>query len=304
MLYPEFEELISYKNLKWDVTLTSKRQVQSGVLGGHHSPFRGTGLEFDSVRKYVPGDDIRNIDWRVTARTGSPHLKIFQEERQREVFICVDNNAEMRFGTKGTFKSVQAAHIASMLGFQGLSHQDKIHACLFGDIAEKFKFFTPKQSKTAFLQFLKRLCEPNHEHAQVLVSEMFEQISQTAHTGSLVYFISDFMELSRWDVYQSYLSKLSQKCDVIFIAVNDPLDKALVQLGKWSGFSATHEKCVVDTDNIAGCELYARQWQENRETLYQIVSKFGISLLELTTESDLKKELLLSLHNLSKRGRL
>src|SRR5690348_13237596 len=103
MLYPDFDELVSYKNLK--VGGAPARLSQSLVAGGYRSSFRGRGLEFDSVREYVPGDDIRNIDWRVTARTGSPHLKIFQEERQRTVFLCVDTHAGMRFGTRKTFKS-------------------------------------------------------------------------------------------------------------------------------------------------------------------------------------------------------
>src|SRR5690349_8564243 len=105
MLYPEFDELISYKDLKLG-RIKSNSPSKSTQKGSQHSRFRGQGLEFDSVRQYLPGDDIRNIDWRVTARTGSPHLKIFQEEKLRHIVLCVDMNASMMFGTKKTFKSI------------------------------------------------------------------------------------------------------------------------------------------------------------------------------------------------------
>src|SRR5579862_7094005 len=113
MLYPDFNDLISYKERKLGKLQLARRKVSATATGNHHSPFRGQGLEFDAVREYVPGDDIRNIDWRVTARTGSPHLKVFQEERERHIVLCVDMNATMRFGTRNTFKSVQAARVAA-----------------------------------------------------------------------------------------------------------------------------------------------------------------------------------------------
>jgi uncharacterized protein (DUF58 family) len=103
MLYPDFNDLISYKNRKLDKMQLARRKMIQAARGNHHSPFRGQGLDFDAVREYVIGDDIRNIDWRVTARTGSPHLKLFKEEKERHTIICVDMNSAMRFGTRNTF---------------------------------------------------------------------------------------------------------------------------------------------------------------------------------------------------------
>lgn len=215
MLYPEFDELVSYKDLKLDLSQGSLRASHSLTLGGQHSPFRGQGLEFDSVRQYVPGDDIRNIDWRVTARTGSPHLKIFQEERQRHILLCIDMNTGMRFGTRRTFKSVQAARIAALLGWQGMAHHDKISACLFGDIPGGIEFFTPKNGRMSFSQLLKRLCEPSAESSHVHLVEAVRRVSHAAQTGSLVYFISDFMDLESREL-ERLLSRLRQRCDVVF----------------------------------------------------------------------------------------
>lgn len=157
MLYPDLNDLVRFGDLKVHLMHPSCRSVKSKMSGGHRSSFRGQGLEFDSVREYVPGDDIRNIDWRVTARTGSPHLKIFKEERERSVVICVDMNATMRFGTRNTFKSVQAARIAALLGWSAIASQDRVSACFFGDIPEAIQFFGPKRTGKSFCSLLKVL---------------------------------------------------------------------------------------------------------------------------------------------------
>lgn len=303
MLYPEFDELISYKDLKLDIAQSSRRRSHSLTLGGQHSPFRGQGLEFDSVREYVPGDDIRNIDWRVTARTGAPHLKIFQEERQRHIVLCVDMNGGMRFGTRGTFKSVQAARIAALLGWQGMAHQDRISACLFGDVPGGVEFFTPKHSRMSFSQLLKRFSEPSTENHDIPFIEALRRLSHAAPTGSLVYLISDFMEMGEGKEQEALFSRLNQRCDVVLISVNDPADKALIPIGKLGVCSGRHEKLVVNTDSVAGRKAYALQWEENRKYLRQQAMRFGTPLIELTTDADIKKDLWLALKSLSKRGR-
>src|SRR6202789_3352703 len=104
--------------------------------GDYTSPCRGQGLAFHEVREYHFGDDIRSIDWRVTARTDKPHVKVFTEERERTVILCVDANAAMRFGTRGTFKSVQAARAAALLGSQARCSNDRVGCLVFGDVAE------------------------------------------------------------------------------------------------------------------------------------------------------------------------
>lgn len=302
MLYPEFDELISYKDLKFNLAQSSYRSSKSLVQGGQHSPFRGQGLEFDSVREYVPGDDIRSIDWRVTARTGSPHLKIFQEEKLRHILLCIDMNASMRFGTRGTFKSVQVARIASLLGWQGIAHQDRISACLFGDVPGGIEFFTPKQNKMSFSQLLKRLSQASPEKHHVPLIEALRRINQAAHTGSLVYIISDFMDREEEKEQDVLISRLSKRCDIVFVTVNDPADKALIPVGRMGVFSG-HEKFVVNTNSLSGRQAYALQWEENRKSLYQKVTQFRIPLIELSTEADIKKDLWLALKSLSKRSR-
>ena len=111
--------------------------------GDYASPFRGQGLAFHEVREYRFGDDIRSIDWRVTARTDKPHVKVFTEERERTVILCIDANAAMRFGTRGTFKSVQAARAAALLGWQANGSNDRVGCIVFGDVPGGMQFFAP-----------------------------------------------------------------------------------------------------------------------------------------------------------------
>jgi uncharacterized protein (DUF58 family) len=301
MLYPDFNDLIAFKDRKSDLVHPSYRSGKSIVSGNHHSPFRGQGLEFDCVREYVPGDDIRNIDWRVTARMGSPHLKLFREERERHIVISVDMNAAMRFGTKNTFKSVQAARIAALLGWRGIAHQDRISACLFGDVPQGIQFFAPKRTRKSFCTLLKMLSEPPAERHHILLEDVLQHISQAAHTGSLIYLISDFMDINKAFQQGASISRLNKRCDLVFIAVNDQADKAIYP-GGTIGFCANDtEKIYVNTESIAGRKAYAAQWNENRQRLYEITSRLKVPMIELTTESDVHRDLTLGLKNIARR---
>ncbi len=301
MLYPDFEDLVALKNRKSKLAHTSKRSVKSTVPGNHHSPFRGQGLEFDSVREYVPGDDIRCIDWRVTARTGSPHLKIFKEDRERHRIICVDMNAPMRFGTKNTFKSVQAARTAALLGWQGLAEHDCVSACLFGDVPDGLQFFAPKRTRKSFCSMLKMLSEPVMQNHTVSIQEALKHMSKASHTGSLIYLISDFMDLQKNLQNEAQLSRLCKRCDVIFIAINDRADKSIYPVGTLRFCGIDKEKIYVNTESLAGRNTYTHQWNENRQNLYELTSKFKIPLIELTTESDIHRDLILGLKSIGKR---
>lgn len=300
MLYPDFNDLVAMRNRKLRVDASSRRLIKSMISGNRRSPFRGRGLELDSVREYVPGDDIRNIDWRVTARTGQPHSKLFQEERERHLVVGIDMNSAMRFGTRKTFKSVQAAYVAAMLGWQGLAQQDRVSACLFGDVPHGVCFFPPKRTQKSFCHILKMLASPSvHRHAIPLESALL-RMEQSVQSGSLVYLISDFMNIHETLVHQS-LARLSKKCEVICIAINDPMEKTLYPFGV-VGFGVNErEKIYVDTRDLQGRKAYETRWAETRKMLHDITAKLKISLVELTTESDIMKELTLKLKRVAKR---
>lgn len=301
MLYPDFNELVAFKDRKSDLSQLSKKTVQSIVSGNHHSLLRGQGLEFDSVREYVPGDDIRNIDWRVTARTGSPHLKLFKQERERHIAICVDMNASMRFGTRNTFKSIQAARIASLLAWQGVAQHDRISACLFGDVPNGIHFFPAGKTRKSLCSLLKMLSQRPVERHEVHLGQILRPINQGMPAGSLIYLISDFMNIDQIQGFEAELVRLNKRGSVIFIAVNDQADISIPPVGTVQFCISNSEKYNVNTDSLSGKAAYEAQWKENRKRLYATSNRCKIPLLELTTESDIRRELIQGLKMFVKR---
>ena len=170
-----------------------KRSKQSGA---YVSRFKGRGMEFDEARLYQPGDDIRSIDWRVTARTGKTHTKVFREERERPVFISVDNRPSMHFATRGVFKSVQAAKIAALLAWTAQQKGDRIGGQIFSNThCQEIK---PQNGKHGVLRFFNALTKQSSTTAlEMSLDHALARLVQHARPGSLVYVISDFRYNSR-----------------------------------------------------------------------------------------------------------
>lgn len=302
MLYPNFEDLAALKKLKHRARDSLVRSLASASAGNHRSNIRGQGLEFDFVREYVPGDDdIRNIDWRVTARMGSPHLKIYKEEKERQVTIAVDMNASMRFGTRNTFKSIQAARAASLLGWRGIASQDKISACLFGDLENQIQLFPPRRGQKSFFNLLKALSTPPVEHHHIPLEKALQELSRFAQTGSLTYLISDFMDLDSHFNGEASLSRLKRKGGLILISINDPADQEIPPVGIVGFCANPARKIFVNTESHSGRNAYAAQWQENRLRLRRLASRLNIHLIELTTESNIERDLLFELDHIGIR---
>lgn len=300
MLYPDLKDLISYKQCKRDKARHVRRKMHTHATGQAPSPFRGRGLNFDAVREYVLGDDIRNIDWKVTARTGSAHLKLFQEDKQRHTTICVDMNAAMRFGTRGTFKSIQAARCAALLGWQALHSQDRLHACLFGDVIGGLQNVAFKDTRKALSGMFKTLTQAPAETHLVSLETVLQHLCRSTRTGSLIYLISDFMDLSPALLQNLSFMRLNKRCDLVLIAINDPSDQALTSAGV-VGFSGEHtNRLLINTDSLKGRAAYSAAWEANRHALKTITNRYQIPLISLTTESVIQYDLLLALKTLSR----
>ncbi|MDP1970235.1 MAG: DUF58 domain-containing protein, partial [Methylobacter sp.] len=207
--------------------------IRSGQSGGYVSRFKGRGMEFEEARGYQPGDDIRSIDWRVTARTGETHTKVFREERERPVFISVDNRPAMHFATRGVFKSVLAAKLAGLLAWAAQHHGDRIGGQIFtGSVCRELK---PQNGKHAVLRFLNAISNQDDynrlDQATITLEHVLARLMQHARPGSLVYIISDFRGIN--DQVESYLAKLSRHCEVVLIFVYDPLESHLPEKGRY-----------------------------------------------------------------------
>jgi uncharacterized protein (DUF58 family) len=195
---------------------------------------KGRGMEFDEARHYQPGDDIRAIDWRVTARTGKTHTKIYREERERPVFLFCDFSPSMMFGTRLLTKSMQVAHICSLISWSAAAHGDKVGALLFNQ--SQHKEVKPLARKRAVLHICHELMDLHAtSHEQVASTEDDTQafadacarLRRLARPGSLVYLLSDFQHLG--SAAQQHLSQLSRHCEVRAIIVDDPIEHSLPQ---------------------------------------------------------------------------
>ncbi len=301
MLYPDFKELLELGYRSSGISLTSRKKSRSAVSGDYRSPFRGRGLEFEEVRRYVHGDEVRSIDWRVTARTGVPHLKLFSEDRERSVFICTDVNKTMRFGTRGTFKSIQAARVASFLGWASVRENNATGASFFGNVPNGMRFFGARRSRRSLWRMLKQLCDKQDYHnAPVPLDEHLRHLAKAVPSGSLVFVISDFLSPCR--ELRKALANLQRRSDVILISVNDPADAHLPQVGPLIFEGQNRERLLIDTNDIKGVKSYERKWHENRRSLEIMTGTLGIGLIYIYTNKDAASDLAMGLQRIRQKG--
>ncbi len=291
MLYPDFDELIRLGQNASRLQVLSGRQSMSAGSGDYVSPFRGQGLAFHEVREYHFGDDIRSIDWRVTARTDKPHVKVFTEERERTVILCIDANSAMRFGTRGTFKSVQAARAAALLGWQANDRNDRVGSIVFGDVPKGIKYFAPARSRQALWQTLKllSLTTQGANSAPVTLETALKYAERIAPTGTLLLVICDFPYAT--EMLEKRLTNLRRTCDVVLIPIDDPADRGIPAMETVVFEDQAGLKLTLDTDSRIGREAYARQWRENRKRLEDIAARRRIGIVDLHTDKDVYTDL-------------
>lgn len=259
--------------------------IRSGQSGGYVSRFKGRGMEFEEARMYQPGDDIRSIDWRVTARTGETHTKVFREERERPVFISVDNRPAMHFATRGVFKSVLAAKLAGGLAWAAQHNGDRIGGQIFSrNVCRELK---PKNGKHAVLRFLNALvCEgelATKAFPLITLEQVLARLIQHARPGSLVYIISDFRGIN--GQVETYLAKLSRHCEVVLIFVYDPLESHLPEKGRYR-FTDDKRDVVIDTGDRQRLLKYQQHFTERLHQLEQIAKKMGLAFIQCSTTDD------------------
>jgi len=256
--------------------------IRSRQSGGYVSRFKGRGMEFDEARLYQPGDDIRSIDWRVTARTGKTHTKVFREERERPVFISVDNRPAMQFATRGVFKSVQAAKVAALLAWTAQHKGDRIGGQVYTDsICQEVK---PQNGKHAVLRFFNALVHSRSTiQLEVTLEKTLARLIQHARPGSLVYIISDFRGLNQ--KAENHLAKLSRHCDVVLIHIYDELESHLPAKGRYR-FTDEQRDVVIDTGDNQRLLSYQQQYQQRLEYLQHTAKKLGLLFFQCSTTDD------------------
>ncbi len=241
-------ELIALKPRCNALSLPMHRPSVSALAGAYRSRFRGRGVDFVESRSYLPGDDIRNMDWRVTARTGKPHTKIFQEERERPVLVVVDANPSLYFGTRTRLKSVAAGQLAAAIAWAAVRRGDRIGAFLFAP--DRHRELRPAGGRRGAMRVIQGLVDwlnPESAHqGQEPLSVSLERVRHTVRPGSLVLIISDFFNLD--EQCHRHLSRLRQHNDVIGCQIMDPAEQDLpagrfpISDGEHSAMLDTHQQ--------------------------------------------------------------
>jgi uncharacterized protein (DUF58 family) len=289
MLIPDLKELIRLRAVLSNQKL-QRAQTANKSYGDYTSLFHGLGVEFETVRPYVVGDDVRYIDWRVTARSGKPHIKTFRAESDRNVFIVVDANAYMRFGTRGTFKSVQAAKVAALLCWKSLQQQDRVGGLVFGDIHKGVQYFAPTKTDGSSLQMLRLLCNKDIVPQDAMpIATALDYLVQVVTPQSLIFIISDFSMQPIANLEKALIA-LRKKCKTLLLPICDPSDYEMPDIGPVV-FVNGNEKVQLDTHNSAARTAYRKAWQQYQATLSGVAKKIGAPMIWLETAADPVKTL-------------
>ena len=256
----------------------TKGLVNEIFSGEYHTVFKGRGMEFSEVREYVPGDDIRLIDWNVSARTGSPFVKIFSEERELSMMLVVDMSRSGTFGTSYRMKDEVAIEICALLAFSAMKNNDKVGLLIFTDKVEKF--LPPRKGRQHVLRVLREIVYHEPENTGTNMKSALEYLLRVIRRNSVVFILSDFMD----DGYQKSLRVLSSKHDVIAIKVTDKLEMELPDAGLISLVDAeTGENVVIDTSDNKIRNSYSALRQAQQEGLEKMFKKINLDHITIKT---------------------
>ncbi len=283
------DELIQLRLRASNLSLDSRRQAVSATSGVHASRFRGRGIDYQESRNYQPGDDIRNMDWRVMARTGRPHTKLYQEERERPVIVMVDFSPSMFFATRGAFKSVVAARAAALIGWATIRNGDRIGAFFFG--GGRHHEIRPAGGRRGVLRLIRDLAawtEPHDRTSADGLGEALRRLRRVARPGSLVFMLSDFYSLD--DATDGHLTRLRQHNDLVACQILDPLELAPPPPGRY-GVTDGHATRVLDTRSKALRNAYRDYFTAHDHRVRELLRKRAVPLVRLVTRDDVAETL-------------
>ncbi|MEL6614342.1 MAG: DUF58 domain-containing protein, partial [Bacteroidota bacterium] len=278
--------------------------------GEYHSAFKGRGIEFAEVRPYQVGDDVRTIDWSVTARTGEPFVKLYEEEREQTLLLCVDISASEAFGSTGTLKRELAAEVCAVLGFSAIRNGDKVGLLLFSDRVERF--VPPKKGRRHVLRVLRDLYVHEPESHGTDLGDAFEHALRMLHRRAIVVVVSDFrQEPTSGDStskdgappetsgdrgalggYERPLRHLAARHDVVAVRVVDPREEALPAVGLVTlRDSETGHPILVDTSSRAAREAFERRAQDREAETVAALARARVGAVTVRTGEDFVRPL-------------
>lgn len=277
--------------------LSPGARVRTARAGGYLSVYRGRGMEFDEVRPYQAGDDVRDIDWRVTARSGRAHTKVYTDERERPVFLLLDLSPGMYFGTRGCLKAVRAAEAGVLVAWAAVANGDRVGGVMMG--AGSHAELRPMGRHPGVLRLIRRLMEEHRmglERPGIESAELgtgLDRLLATARPGSLVFLLSDFRRLD--PEAEKRLARLARHSDVTALFVFDPLEAEPPPPGRYL-LSDGHSRALLDTTDPGVAGRLRRAHQTHRARVATVCGRRGIHFMDLATDAPLVEALRRGLH--------
>ena len=260
------------------IEITTSRLVNTVFAGEYHSVFKGRGMEFDEVREYDPQDDIRDIDWNVTARMGHPYTKKFVEERELTVIFLVDASASGKYGTKGQTKSELIAEICALLAFSAVKNHDRVGLIIFSDQVEKF--IPPKKGRLHVLRVIREILSFTPKHRLTDINAALKTLNDVITKRSTVFLFSDFLS----EGYEKLLKVAYKKHDVVAIVVEDPTEREFPAM---RGVLELEDAETGETFTLAPPrgfrERFKDVWARRKETRNKLFSFVGLDHIEIET---------------------
>ena len=255
--------------------------------GEYHSAFKGRGMAFSEVREYQYGDDIRNIDWNVTARFNHPYVKVFEEERELTVMLLVDVSGSREFGTAVRFKKALMAEISAVLAFSATQNNDKVGVIMFSDKVEKF--IPPKKGRQHILRVIRELIEFSPEHTQTDVAVALQYLTNAIKKRSTAFVISDFIS----PAFEEALKIASRKHDLVALRIYDAHEAKMPPIGLVQFRDAeTGQTIWADTSSAKVRHRYEEHWSEKRQKLDELFRRSGIDNALIRTDEDYVKPMM------------
>ena len=278
--------LVGLQKLASQLPLRKQRKVLSTLAGTHISRIRGRGIDFSEVRQYQPGDDIRTMDWRVTARTSQPHIKVFQEEKERPILLVCDLRAGMRFGTRRALKQVLAADLCALLGWSALNEGDRIGALVFDDQQEID--LRPATGARQVLHLIQALSKQANESVQPSapgprLDAVCQHLRRIARPGTAVYFVSDFQGWS--DAAFRQLHQVTRHCDITAIQVFDAMEAELPPPGLYD-MTDGHQRARLNTHSTTLRSAHRQAFEQFSQQLEQDTRRLGVPLIRIATDQN------------------
>lgn len=269
------------------IQVRADRLVNDVIVGEYRSVFKGRGMEFDEVREYIPGDDIRAIDWNVTARTGWAHVKRYVEEREMTAVLLVDVSLSGRFGSSELLKIDLATEISAVLAFSAIKSNDKIGLLIFTDRVEKF--IPAKKGKRHVLRVIRELLSFEPQAGGTDVAGALEFLNKVLKRKAVVFLVSDFID----EDFERDLALTRTRHDLIPVRISDPRETSLPDVGLIELEDAeTGERVVVDTRRSRVRDLFSEAGRQEQQSLTGLLRSIGADSLEISTDRPYMKDVM------------